>query len=69
MGGTAGTDIANEWLPEIQHRADLQGFAKPDYTSLFTVEVLRVRNMDAVNTPLDSNTECERRWDGNRATP
>ena len=61
-------DVTWEHVQEIRNIRNTQYAAQPtqllDSTTIFTAEVLRVRNLDAVKTPLDSNTELERTWDG-----
>lgn len=63
-------DLTTEHLPEILALRDTQEVAQPtqplDSTTIFTAEVKRVRDLDAVATNQDSNTEIEIAWDGAR---
>jgi hypothetical protein len=55
---------------EILALRDTQEVAQPaqplDSTTILVAEIRRVRNLDAVGTPLDTNTELVRAWDGVR---
>ncbi len=66
----ADEDDLGVWQNEIFALRDTQETAEPtqplDSTTIFSAEITRVRNLDAVLTPMDTNTELRRRWDGVR---
>jgi hypothetical protein len=63
-------DLTTEHLPEVLKLRDTQEAAQPtqplDSTGILSVEVERVRDLDAVSLLLDTNTELEQDWDGVR---
>ena len=63
-------DLTTEHLNELLALRDAQEIAAPtqalDSTTIFTAEVKRVRNLDAVSANQDSNTKIEIDWDGVR---
>lgn len=66
----ATQDVTTEHGNELLGLRDTQFAAQPtqalDSTTILTAEVKRVRNLDVVTTPMDSNTKLEINWDGVR---
>lgn len=63
-------DLAFEHTNEVLALRDTQYAAHAtqplDSTSILAAEMKRVRDLDVTHTPLDTNTELERAWDGAR---
>jgi len=58
------------WSNEVLALRDTQEAAQPsqplDSTTILVAEIRRVRDLDAVSTRLETNTELVRAWDGVR---
>jgi hypothetical protein len=63
-------DLTSEHLNELLALRDTQFAAHPtqplDSTTIFTAEIERVRDLDAVSADQDTNTVLESAWDGVR---
>lgn len=63
-------DDLGKWEQEILALRDTQEGAQPaqplDSTTIFALEIERVRDLEITAADMDTNTELVRRWDGVR---